>query len=149
MAVIALADQDHLGALYHLYRAIAVKDPHPLAANNLEIEFKKITQLWEKSTASSAKADKESTLILWFVRLHAKLYKGIVFATHDELETEVLSRLKLLLKEESSEITLEKFVIINIAAEYFAAERVLEGKQVHHPWTVVGSYEHRQRICYL
>ncbi|RFU35844.1 hypothetical protein B7463_g453, partial [Scytalidium lignicola] len=123
MAVIALADGNHLDAVYHLYRALAVKEPHPLAKGNLEIEFKKITTAWEKA-GPNVKTDTEATLILWFVRLHAKLYKGVEFSTHEELEKEVLYRLTLLLKDQPFETTLEKFVIINIAAEYFAGERI-------------------------
>jgi len=126
MAVIALADQNHLDALYHLYRAIAVKEPHPLATKNLEVEFRKITTLWEKSLVSRSKTDNESTLTLWFVRLHAKLFKGVIFTGHNELESEVLSRLPLLLKEDKFEAKLEKFVIVNIAAGYYAEERVKE-----------------------
>jgi hypothetical protein len=122
MAVIALEDSNHLDALYHLYCAIAVQEPHPLAKKNLEVEFKKISTAWE--TGAKSKNDSEGTLILWFVRLHAKLYKGEEFSTHDELENEVLSRLALLLKEQSFEDTLEKFVLTNIAAQYLAAERV-------------------------
>jgi len=131
MAVIALADQNHLDALYHLYRAIAVNNPHQLARGNLEIEFKKISSIWdkkEKQVVPHAKTESESALVLWFIRLHAKFYKGEEWTSHNELENEVLSRLALLLKEQSFEITLERIVIINIAAQYVAAERV-KGKQ--------------------
>ena len=124
LAVIALADENHLDVLYHLYRAIAVNEPHPAARKNLEVEFKKIITSWEKNTHLPTRKDSEATLVLWFVRLHAKLYKGEDFSTHDELENEVLTRLANLLKEQSFEVTLEKFVLINIAAEYLAAERV-------------------------
>lgn len=123
MAVIALADQDHLEAVYHLYCAIAIAEPYPMAQGNLEIEFRKITAAWEKKSVSLAKLGNEATLVLLFVRLHARLYKGSVFAGHDELERTVLSRLALLLREQSFEITLEKFVIVNIAAEYHAVEK--------------------------
>lgn len=131
MAVIALADQNHLDAVYHLYRAIAIKEPHQLAKGNLEIEFKKITTAWEKKHVPHAKLGSTDTLILWFVRLHAKLYKGTDFSTHNELESEVLTRLVRLLEEKSSEITLEKLVVINIAAEYFAVERS-QGEPTSH-----------------
>jgi hypothetical protein len=123
IAVIALADQNHLEALYHLYRAIAIEEPYPMAKGNLEIEFKKITAAWEKKPISHTKLSSEATLVLWFVRLHAKFYRGIDFPGHKELEDEVLSRLADLLKGQSFEVTLEKLVIINIAAEYFATER--------------------------
>jgi hypothetical protein len=124
MAVIALADVNHLDALYYLYRAIAVKEPHPLAKGNLEIEFKKITAAWEKNEMPATKGDSEATLIRWFVLLQARFYKGVDFPSQRELEREILSRLSWFLKEQTSENTLEKFVLINIAAEYFAGERV-------------------------
>ena len=127
IAVIALADGNHLDVLYSLYRAVAVNEPHPAARKNLEVEFKKITTSWEKNALPQMRKDSEATLILWFVRLHAKLYRGEDFSTYDELESEVLSRLALLLKEQSFEVTLEKFVLTNIAAEYLAAMRV-QGK---------------------
>lgn len=123
MAVIALADVNHLDAVYHLYRAIAVEQPHSLAEGNLEIEFKKITTAWEKSLSNTS-GNNEATLILWFVRLHARFYTGAKFPGHDELENEVLSRVARLLKEQAFEETFLKLVIVNIAAEYFAGERV-------------------------
>ena len=122
MAVIALADGNHLNAVYHLYRALAIKEPHLLARGNLDLEFKKITSAWEKNR-SQPKTDSLSTLVWWFVLLHARFYEGLEFATHDELEKEVLSRLALLLKEQPFGDTLEKIVIINVAAQSFAGER--------------------------
>jgi hypothetical protein len=123
MAVIALNEQNHLDAVYHLYRAIAIQEPYQLAKGNLEIEFKKITTAWDKKPVSHANFGSTETLILWFVRLHAKFYKGIEFPTQNELEKTVLTGLTRLLDNQDSEIVLEKFVVINIAAEYFAAER--------------------------
>jgi len=126
IAVVALADQDHLDALYHLHRAIAINEPYPMAKSNLEIEFKKILAAWEKKPVPHAKLSNEATLTLWFVRLQSKFYKGADFVgnTHQELEDEVLSRLTRLLREQSFETTLEKIVITSIAAEYLAAERL-------------------------
>ncbi|KAL3426943.1 telomerase activating protein Est1 [Phlyctema vagabunda] len=122
MAVIALAEGNHLDALYYLYRALATIEPHPIAKKNLEIELKKITTAWEKGIP--VKGDSEATLVLWFVRLQAKFYKGLEFATREELENEVLHQLAVHLKEERlSPTILERFVIINLAAEYIAAER--------------------------
>ena len=66
-------------------------------------------------------------LVGWFIRLHARCYNGIDFVEHDELENEVLSQLAVDLKERSLEGTLNKFVLINLAAENFASVR-LQGK---------------------
>lgn len=57
------------------------------------------------------------------MRLHARCYNGVEFVEHEELESEVLSQLAIDLKERSLEGTLNKFILINIAAEYFAGER--------------------------
>lgn len=136
MAVISLAEGQHLDAIYHLYRALAIEEPHPVAGGNLTTEFKSIIRNWEsggkkfgKNIVSSdpspkAAAGNTAPLISWFVRLHAKLYKGEEFHGHDELENEVLSQMTVLLKEQSLEGILDKMVLINIAAEYFAAERL-------------------------
>ncbi|KAE8446126.1 hypothetical protein EG329_012497 [Mollisiaceae sp. DMI_Dod_QoI] len=125
MAVIALADGNHLNAVYHLFRAITVKDAHPLAKGNLEIEFKKIITAW-KQKRPQGKNDSLSTLVWWFVLLHARFHEGQEFSTREELEKEVLSRLALLLKEQSFGDILEKIVIVSIAAESFAGDRISE-----------------------
>ena len=117
-----------MNAVYHFYRAITAKEPHPLAQKNLELEFKKIIGSWEKKRPSP-KTDSLTTLTWWFVLLHAKFYEGVDFSTHEELENEVLSRLALLLKEQSFGETLEKFVLINLAAESLAGDR-FSSKQI-------------------
>jgi tetratricopeptide (TPR) repeat protein len=129
MAVISLADGNHLDAVYNLYRALAVNEPHPVAGKNLEIEFQKIVALWQgnkKTPAAPGPApnDAVGNMVLWFVRLHAKLYKGEEFRNHDELENEVLSQMTVLLKEQSLEGVLDKIVLINFAAEWFASKRL-------------------------
>ncbi|KAI9746555.1 MAG: hypothetical protein M1818_000268 [Claussenomyces sp. TS43310] len=133
MAVISLQEMDHLHAVYYLYRALAIKEPNTVARGNLTIEFRKILTEWtngaktimSRSTPAVNKTHASSTpLVTWFVRLHAKLYKGEDFAEHDELENEVLSQLAVLLKEQPLEGIVDKFVLINIAAEFCAGERL-------------------------
>jgi hypothetical protein len=48
LAIIALADGNHLRATYHLYRALSAQEPHPTAKGNLEIELRKIMSAWAK-----------------------------------------------------------------------------------------------------
>ena len=128
LAVIALTNLDHLTATFHLYLALAAEEPHPNAKSNLEIEFKKIITPWENGELISngnqtAARGTGKVLVDWFMRLHAKCYRGVEFSEHDELENEVLSQLKVDLKQRSMEETLGKFVLINIAAEYSAGSR--------------------------
>ena len=129
LAVIALVDANHLSSTYHLYRALAVEEPHPSAKGNLEIEFRKIEEAWSKGESIGSDQVRNSpeagkALVGWFMRLHARCYKGFDFPEHEELESEVLSQLVVDLKERSFESTLSKFVLINVAAEFFAGVRV-------------------------
>lgn len=126
MAVIALAEGDHLDAVYQLYRALAITEPHKLARGNLELEFKKITSAWEKKRPQP-KTDSLRTLVWWFVLLQAKFHEGVDFSTHGELENEVISRLARLLREQSFDATHEKLVLTSIAAGSFSGQKI-EGK---------------------
>ncbi|KAJ9263995.1 hypothetical protein DTO021C3_7339 [Paecilomyces variotii] len=132
LAVIALADGNHLRAMYHLYRALSAPEPYPTSKGNLEIEFRKIMNAWAKRELIPPEdaGVPGKALTPWFVYLHAQCYKGKDFPEHDELENEVLSQLAVDLKERSLEGTLQKFCLVNIAAEYFATVRSKE-EQTH------------------
>ncbi|KAF2138144.1 uncharacterized protein K452DRAFT_277928 [Aplosporella prunicola CBS 121167] len=136
-AVIALSEGNHFRATYHLYRALAAKEPHPLAKGNLELEFKKIITAWDRGELIGRQAHPKDNganraLIAWFVRLHSKCYKGQEFAGHEELEGEVLSQLAVEVKERSLEGLVQKFILINIAAEHYATVRLEAGAQEGH-----------------
>ena len=140
MAVIAQVDANHLSATYHLYRALAVAEPHPTAKANLEIEFKKIEEAWSKGDlvrTDLVRSSQEpgSALLGWFMRLHARCYRGLDFLEHEELESEVLSQLAVDLKERSFESTLSKLIMINIAGESSAVKR-LQGKLFRILWNI-------------
>jgi hypothetical protein len=124
LAVIALADGNHLSALYHLYRALSAQEPHPSSKGNLELELRKIMSAWAKRELIPREdaGIPGKALTPWFVYLHAQCYKGVDFPEHDELESEVLSQLAVELKERSLE-GLHKFCLINIAAEGFTKMR--------------------------
>lgn len=125
LAVIALADGNHFRATYHLYRALSAHNPHPSAKGNLEIEFKKVMNLWVKRELIRPEDQgiPGKALAPWFVYLHAQCYKGNDFPEHDELESEVMSQLAVDIRERSHEGTLQKFCLVNIAAEDFARTR--------------------------
>lgn len=135
LAIIALADGNHLRATYHLYRALSAQEPHPTAKGNLEIELRKIMSAWAKRELIRPEdaGIPGRALTPWFLYLHAKCYKGTDFPEHDELESEVLSQLAVEIRERSLEGTLQKFCLVNIAAEDFAKVRSIgkNSKQYH------------------
>ena len=137
LAVIALTDANHFRATYHLYRSLSVKEPYPLAKDNLEREFKKILSAWERGELINKTRLGNpigSALVAWFVRLHSKCYRGEDFLEHDELENEVLSQLAVELKERSLDGLLQKIVLINIAAEQHAVTQ-LQGQSSQTPYS--------------
>ncbi|KAJ6110535.1 hypothetical protein N7486_002770 [Penicillium sp. IBT 16267x] len=129
LAVIALADGNHFRATYHLYRALSALDPHPSAKGNLEIEFRKVMNAWAKRELIRPEdaGIPGRALAPWFVYLHAQCYKGNDFSEHDELESEVMSQFAVDIREQRSlEGTLQKYCLVNIAAEDFARARSTE-----------------------
>ena len=66
-------------------------------------------------------------MIPQFLVLHARSYKVDDLSRHDHVEHEVLSQLAHVLTKPSTESTLNKIVLINIAAQYDAGVR-LQGK---------------------
>ena len=127
-AVVALEQRHHLRAIYHLYRALVAAEPHPLAANNLKLEFDKTNAAWDrgeliqKGQPNDPEAPKR-TLVGWFVRLHSMCYKGEQFRGYDELEREVLGQLGVELKLRPLNFTLMRMIMINLAAQYDAGEK--------------------------
>ncbi|RMZ08473.1 hypothetical protein D0864_01729 [Hortaea werneckii] len=128
-AVIALEQKDHLRAVYNLYRAIVVAEPHPHAPNNLKLEFDKIQnafkkgELLPKGGINDPEAPKKY-LTGWFVRMHGMCFSGEKFRGHDELESELLGQLKRVIGQPAvdADHTLMRMVIVNVAAQYNAME---------------------------
>ena len=127
-AVIALDQQQHLRAIYHLYRAIVVEEPHPNAAPNLKREFDKINAAWDrgelirKGGPNDSEAAKQ-TLTGWFVRLHSMCFKGEPFRGYEELEREVLGQLSAQVKQYDIGSALMRMVMVNLSAQYNAGEK--------------------------
>ncbi|EME85912.1 uncharacterized protein MYCFIDRAFT_131897, partial [Pseudocercospora fijiensis CIRAD86] len=127
LAVVALGQSRHLTAIYHLYRSLAVDDPHPNAAKNLRLEFEKTNSAWDKGELiqkgmpNDPDASKHA-LVGWFVRHHGMCFRGEPFRAHEELEREVLSQLSNVLKQRALDGTLMRMVLVNIAAQFIAGE---------------------------
>lgn len=131
LAVIGLADGNHLRATYHLYRALSAIVPHPTANGNLGIEFRKILVAWTKGELLSNSKDSNASLISLFIYFHAQCFKGADFPEHDGIEIEILSQIAVNIKEQSLEpALLHKFCLINIAAEDYARRRAQFGENM-------------------
>jgi len=126
-AVIALEQRHHLRAIYHLYRAIVVSDPHPNAAKNLKLEFDKVNTAWDKGElirkcAPNDPDGPKNSLVGWFIRLHSICFKGDHFRGYEELERELLSQFAAVVKQPAVEGLLLRMVLVNLAAQYKAIE---------------------------
>ncbi|KIW16737.1 hypothetical protein PV08_03926 [Exophiala spinifera] len=127
LAVIALADQDHLRAVYYLYRAISAPNPAPQAEGNLKIEFRKVksklTQGKPLSDVAST-SDANTDLLHRFLLFHARCFEA-GFVDHGDLQSEILNLLANELQAKRSDNLLRKFCLINIAAEKYAADKAI------------------------
>lgn len=127
LAVVALEQRQHLRAIYHLYRAMVVENPHPNAGPNLKREFVKTNTAWDRGELiqKGSPNDPETStrmLVGWFVRLHSMCFDGEPFRGFGELENEVLGQLAAEVKQRPLDSTLIRMVMVNLAAQYNAGE---------------------------
>ncbi|KAL2408091.1 hypothetical protein ABEF95_002196 [Exophiala dermatitidis] len=120
LAVIALADQDHLRAVYHLYRAVCVENPAPQAQGNLKLEFRKIRK---KKSKEDDILEESSKLQDAFLLFHARNWDGEDRVGVEDAQAKVLRLLADELRVRPRESTIRKFCLINIAAQDVAAKR--------------------------
>lgn len=120
MGIVHLDQGNHLDVVYNFYRSWAVDAPHPNAKSNLEAEFKSL-QLPNSSKSRQNTTAAQDALSMWFVRLHARFYKGETFPQQAELEGEVMHRLEMACHSEKSLDTLLKMALVNISAHHVAS----------------------------
>lgn len=123
MGIIFTEENNHLLVVYHLYRSLAIEHPHGNSTQNLEMEFRKLLQTTTPGRRSGP-PDPNEAFSNWFIRLHARFYKGEQFPGQVELEEEVLHRLEIMLKKPDALSLILKMVLINMAAYYVAKSRV-------------------------
>lgn len=120
MGIVQLDQGNHLDVVYNFYRSWAVDAPHPNAKPNLEAEFKSL-QLPNSSKSRQNTTAAQDAFSMWFVRLHARFYKGETFPQQAELEGEVMHRLEMACHSEKSLDTLLKMALVNISAHHIAS----------------------------
>lgn len=127
LAVIALADQDHLRAVYYLYRAISAPNAAPQAEGNLKIEFRKVKSKLTQGKPLSDVAtigDGNTDLLHRFLLFHARCFEA-GFTGHEDQQSEILDLLANELRARPCDTLLRKFCLINIAAEKYAADKIM------------------------
>lgn len=127
LAVIALADQDHLRAVYYLYRAISAPNPAPQAEGNLKIEFRKVKSKLTQGKPLSDVAtigNSNTDLLHRFLLFHARCFET-GFVDYEDHSSEIIEFLANDLRTKPSDTLLRKFCLINIAAEKYAADKVI------------------------
>ncbi len=127
LAAVALEQQQHLHAIYHLYRSMMVDNPHPNAAKNLKLEIERANAAWERGELIPKSAPNEievakRTLVGWFVRLHSVSFKGEAVRGLYELESEVSGQLAAEIKVRHLDKTLMRMVMVNLAAQHNIGE---------------------------
>jgi hypothetical protein len=133
LAVLALHDNKVFYALHDLYQSLCSKKAHPEAGSNLDLLVRKRLNTAEHSELVRLVQPKEGSVAVgqlraWFLKLHVSMYHGAAFSTHGEMESEVLTRLSMALKEGTPlATTLVHMAIINIAAESVAFEKSQAG----------------------
>jgi Est1 DNA/RNA binding domain/Telomerase activating protein Est1 len=140
LAVIALADCNHMSALYHLYRALSVRIPYPRARENLETELKKIRDRKKKNQLFSNQSDQQPGVALQarFMYLHARLHAGIDSTEQEELKTDFLTSLLVELKERPLDNFLNTLVLSNISAQHLFS--VQAAGQSHKSCSITNSH---------
>lgn len=128
-AVIALANENHLGAVYYLHRAATVAQPNPLAPRNIQVEFKKIRELRnEESYGLMEKSGEDivSTLEKRFLAFHATCYaKPYDFVAFQQKATDILGMIALCFQDCKHGLFdhfLQRACLVNMAAEALAKQ---------------------------
>ena len=119
IAVVLAGEKQDFDIVYHFYRAWAVKEPHPLVARNLASEFQAILASAAQGR-TTAGLDPQHMFASWFVRLHARFFKGEPFLQRDELEEEVMHRFETLLRAPEALSMLQKALFVNLSAYHVA-----------------------------
>lgn len=111
-------------ALYHLYRAISVDDPHPRARENLKAKVKKILDQKDTNHLFPQPGQEPSDVLeAQLAYVHASLHAVVNFQDHEKLEGEILTNLSVEMRERPIGDLLLKFTLSNIAAQHIVSNQ--------------------------
>lgn len=137
LSVVALEQEDHLEAIYYLYSAICVDEPHPNASSNLDLEYRKVRKAFKCGalipdvTQSDSHEDRQDLLSAWFVRMHSVMDRPQERLARQQSEQELFSRLNACLDLDVNLTRLTRMCHISFAAQHTAADRLQSKFNVH------------------
>lgn len=122
LSIIALERGNHVDILYHLYRALAVDEPHPMGAKNLEIEFRKIASARRKGedlVNCEHVTDDGVVLQDGLIDIQRACYRaGLGLKSYESIEADFFNQLWKDLSTPISTSLLWKVAITNIASSH-------------------------------
>ncbi|KAK5951420.1 hypothetical protein OHC33_007476 [Knufia fluminis] len=128
-AAIALANDNHLGAIYYLHRAATVAQPNPLAPGNLGKQFERIRRLRNEESYGLMERSGEdlvSTLEKRFLAFHATCYsQPYDFVAFQQKATDILGMVALCFQDTKHGLFdhfLQRACLVNMAAEALAKQ---------------------------
>jgi Est1 DNA/RNA binding domain/Telomerase activating protein Est1 len=124
LAVISLADNDHLRAVYYLYRALCIQKPAPQTLGNLEVEFKKVLRHHRRGEPLlPPEAKNASRLVSSFLVYHAACYMAPDSSDFEGQRAALIVEFEKELRTKPFDSSFRKMCIINIAAVQHAQVR--------------------------
>lgn len=124
LAVIASVGANHLGTLYHLYRALVARNPYPGATGNLTVELKRLCESQRRSEAVPSVDNDPHSLVTSFLHLHICCLERADISRIDDIQSDYFVKLEASLRGHIQDEVLERMILISIAAEYVAGVRL-------------------------
>ena len=131
LAVIALADKDHLRVVYYLLRALTVANPPPGVRANLDLELKKIRTRHERleplypEDSSGVLRELEVS----FLQFHARCFRDTEIADLSQQRDALLTATANCISVQAFDGHLRKMCMINVSACKYASERAKDGSE--------------------
>lgn len=131
LAVIALADKDHLRAVYYLLRALTVANPPPGVRANLDLELKKIRTKHERLEPLYPEGSSGvlRELEVSFLQFHARCFRDADFADLSQQRDVLLTAMANCIGDQAFDSHLRKMCMINVSACKYASERAKDDNE--------------------
>ena len=126
LAVISLADNNHLLAVYYLYRALCIQKPPPQTLGNLETEFKKVLKHKQrgKPLFPIELPGISNSLVTAFLTYHAACYTDFEFSDDEDQRKALLAQFATEVKTKPFDSAFRKMCLINIMASKQVEEQL-------------------------